>query len=88
MVQAVGIQTTLPATLHAGGRVLQSVDEEMGINATAGWNHSSWHSQPQPSPGALAPVPLKSAVKPSSTKAVALQHLKVHAPAQSLQPMA
>ena len=83
MLQVVSTQTALPLSLHAGGRVLQSVNEDAGINATSGWNSSDWLPQPQPSPGALAPIPLKSAVKASSTKAVALQHLKVHAPALS-----
>ena len=80
MVQVLSAQTTLPVPLHAGGRVLQSIDDETGLNATAGWNLSDWRPQPLPSPGALAPIPLKS-VKASSTKAVALQHLKVCAPA-------
>lgn len=80
MLQVVSTQTTLPLSLHAGGRVLQSVTENAGINATSGWNLSDWPPQPQPSPSALAPIPLKSAAKASSTKAVALQHLKVHAP--------
>ena len=76
MLQVLSAQTTLPVPLHAGGRVLQSIDEGTGLNATAGWNLSDWHPQPLPTPGALAPIPLKS-VKASSTKAVALQHLKV-----------
>ena len=78
-MQVLSAQTTLPVPLHAGGRVLQSIDAETGVNATAGWNISDWQPQPQPGPGALAPIPLKS-VKASSTKAVALQHLKVHTP--------
>ena len=80
MLQVLSAQTTLPVPLHAGGRVLQSIDEGTGLNATAGWNLSDWHPQPLPTPGALAPIPLKS-VKASSTKAVALQHLKVCSPA-------
>ena len=62
--------------MHAGARVLRSLEEEVGWNATAGWNGSHWEPRPRPSPNALAAIPIKSA-KASSTKAVALQHLKV-----------
>lgn len=66
-------QTALPASVHAGGRVLQSIAEEAGYNDTAGWDAQERKPPAQPGQGALAAIP----VKPSA-KAVALQHLKVH----------
>jgi hypothetical protein len=58
--------------VHAGGRVLQSMDEA-GLNATAAWEPAT-----ELPPSALAALPVRSAAKAASTKAVALQHLKVY----------
>ena len=83
LAQAAIAQTALPVPLHAQGRVLQSMDDTTGVDVSAGWNVSDWQPQLQPGQGALAAIPLKPAVKASSTKAVALQHLKVRTPAMA-----
>lgn len=76
-VQVITAHTALPATVHAGGRVLQSV-EEADLNATSAWDPPSWEPAIELSPSALAALPVRSAEKAASTKAVALQHLKVY----------
>ena len=73
--QAIHAQVALPARMHAGGRVLQSIAEDPALNATASWG-AGWKPPAQPSQAALAAIPVKPSVK-ASTKAVALQHLKV-----------
>ena len=75
VVQAIHAQVALPARTHAGGRVLQSTAEDPAMNATASWG-AGWKPPAQPSQAALAAIPVKPSVK-ASTKAVALQHLKV-----------
>ena len=76
-VQVITAHTALPAAVHAGGRVLQSV-EEAGLNATAAWDPPAWEPATELSLSALAALPVRSAAKAASTKAVALQHLKVY----------
>ena len=75
IVQAIHVQVALPARTHAGGRVLQSIAEDSALNVTASWG-TDWKPPAQPSQAALAAIPVKPSVK-ASTKAVALQHLKV-----------
>ena len=58
--------------------MLQSVEEAGGPNATAAWDPPAWEPATELSPSALAALPVRSAGKAASTKAVALQHLKVY----------
>ena len=74
-LQAIQTQVALPARMHAGGRVLQSTAEDPALNVTASWG-PNWKPSAQISQAALAAIPVKPSVK-ASTKAVALQHLKV-----------